>query len=212
MHNRARVVLGALLLSLVGCATVHPSPRNLTMIAGKVTHGGHSGSAFKYRGFLVTAGHICASVDASDPEAPVILSYMRDGQETFGGYFQVRAYVSDGVRDACILTPSGALRHAPLESLSAARSLTVGEAVSIVGAPWGQLLFRTDGYVAALELGDGYLGVSAASAPGNSGSPVVNSAGEVIGLLAAGTPLYSNISFVTPIRVVDELIDAPHPN
>jgi S1-C subfamily serine protease len=204
LHSAGRFLL-FLSVVLTSCATVRPSPRNLSGIAAKVQAPGYSGSAFKYRGRIVTAGHVC-EYHVENDLPPFQLYYVKDGKEHFGGYFVPDTFIMSGAQDACLLMSTGAPVYLPLEDLQPAPTPRLGDAVSVLGAPYGHTLFRTDGYVAAMNL-MGYIGVSASSAPGNSGGPVVDSKGRLIGLLTAGMPIYEHISLVTPRSVLDELFN-----
>lgn len=80
----------------------------------------------------------------------------------------------------------------------------VGDRVWIVGAPLGVFLAEYPGRVIITKLIhnsfilNGKLIVSAASAPGISGSPVLNNKGEVIGVLVMGPAAFSHISICVP--------------
>jgi S1-C subfamily serine protease len=211
MSHSAGKFLLFLSVILTSCATVHPSPHNLTAIAGKVGNEYFSGSAFLYRGRVVTAGHVCAA--AHSIGETLELSFLVRNTVYTAGLWEPDAYVFDGAQDACLLkrVKGAPVANLGLQELQRGEDPKPGDAVSIVGAPWGYTMFRTDGYAAGTEGMQGYLGVSAAAAPGNSGGPVVDSQGRLIGILAAGLRAYEHISLATPVAVLDRLIDA-NPN
>lgn len=100
--------------------------------------------------------------------------------------------------DVALLTFSGAL-----PTLSKAPDQpAVGDPVLVVGAPLGLGGSVSNGIVAAYR--NGYIQFTAPIAPGNSGGPVVNLKGQVVGvarskLVAAGA---EGLSFAIPISLV----------
>lgn len=98
------------------------------------------------------------------------------------------------------------------EALPALRKATaepsVGDAVLVLGAPLGLGGSVSNGIVSALR--NGQIQFSAPIAPGNSGGPLVNLRGEVIGvtkskLVAVGA---EGLSFAIPISVVCAAVSA----
>lgn len=100
--------------------------------------------------------------------------------------------------------------------------LIVGQTVFAIGTPLGE--FRntiTNGIISGLgrgiQAGDPYAGyvenldnviqTDAAINPGNSGGPLVNSAGQVIGINVAVAQGGQNIGFAIPINVVKESLN-----
>jgi S1-C subfamily serine protease len=110
--------------------------------------------------------------------------------------------------DICLIELPG---HG-LVPLKLANSVSLGEKVYVVGAPMGFLGFIFDGFVANLgvDMSEGYLDkllVSAASAGGNSGGPVVNEAGEVVGILIAGDTNFDHLSICTKAKYVKKFLE-----
>lgn len=91
--------------------------------------------------------------------------------------------------------------------------LELGDTVYIIGYPWGvNTDIVTKGIVSGLEVWeDGYFGninmlvVDAASQPGNSGSPVLNNKGELIGILVGGYRGADSYSICVAIDTFKEL-------
>jgi serine protease Do len=90
------------------------------------------------------------------------------------------------------------------------KGVQVGEWVVAIGSPFGFENTVTAGIVSALQRalpGDGYvpfIQTDAAVNPGNSGGPLFNLAGEVIGInsqIYSGTGGYQGVSFAIPIDV-----------
>ena len=106
--------------------------------------------------------------------------------------------------DLVLLTVAASL--APLEK--AASDPAVGDPVLVVGAPLGLGGTVSNGIVSAFR--DGYIQFSAPIGPGNSGGPVVNQRGQVIGvarskLVALGA---EGLSFAIPIALVCSTMNA----
>jgi S1-C subfamily serine protease len=167
---------------------------------------------------LVTANHVCE-----------FAQYLPDGElrlEYFNGKIlaesATKLYIlkQDFANDMClvyseysILKPIKISSHAP----------EIGDKISIFGSPAGLFGYWTDGYLALprqmIEISceeeskgcvDGVriFNFSAYSAPaygGNSGSPIVNDKGEVIGVLVAGAS-YPFISFSPRYEKLIELL------
>ncbi len=76
----------------------------------------------------------------------------------------------------------------------------VGERVAVVGCPLGLELTLSVGVVAALRrvAGGAYLQISAPVSPGSSGSPVINMAGEVVGVASLQVVQGQNLNFAVP--------------
>lgn len=76
----------------------------------------------------------------------------------------------------------------------------VGERVAVVGSPLGLEQTLSVGVVSAVRrLPDGtYLQISAPLSPGSSGSPVVNMAGEVVGVASLQVSKGQNLNFAVP--------------
>ena len=89
--------------------------------------------------------------------------------------------------------------------------IEIGEDLIILGYPWGMNngVALTKGVVSLSNRNEPFFGVKlviqtdAASWPGNSGSPVVDMDGEVVGILIGGMRGCDNFSIVTPARLVE---------
>jgi putative serine protease PepD len=163
--------------------------------------GGASGSGFVFddRGHIVTNNHVVAGGGGS---VSVVGS---DGRR-----LTAEVVGTDPNSDIAVLrvTPSSALRPLDLADLSATR---VGEPVLAVGSPLGLSGTVTAGIVSALDrqvrLGGTVrqtaVQTDASVNPGNSGGPLVNARGEVIGVNTAIATLEGGgsigIGFAVPI-------------
>ncbi len=88
-------------------------------------------------------------------------------------------------------------------------TVDIGQKVFAIGNPLGLEGTISDGIVSGLrEIGDfSVLQISAPISPGNSGGPVVNEIGEVIGVATFTFSEGQNINFAVPIKFVKELLD-----
>ena len=98
--------------------------------------------------------------------------------------------------------------------------VAVGTPVSVIGSPRGLKFTLSRGIVSALRLkgltaeldDETYTGpviqVSVPIAPGSSGSPVVNTAGNVIGVIASGFGGTGELHFAVPSASVKAMLDS----
>ena len=117
--------------------------------------------------------------------------------------------------------PADELSPLPLGS---SQDLEVGQKVIAIGNAVGLHNSLTVGVVSALkrslgetaiELEDAFIQTDAAINPGNSGGPLLNSAGEVVGINDAVLTNTQNMGFAVPIdlarSIIPDLIDMGHP-
>lgn len=98
-------------------------------------------------------------------------------------------------------------------SFADASSLVSGQKIYVIGSPVGLENTVTSGIVSAmgrklLQTGD-IMQIDAALNPGNSGGPLIDEAGSVVGVVFAGMPQYPGLNFAIPsdwaLRVLPEL-------
>ena len=92
-------------------------------------------------------------------------------------------------------------------------SVTTGEAVYVLGSSRGLTGTFSEGLVSTAErtIDDvPYIQISAPISPGNSGGPVVNAYGEVIGIATLTRTDGQNLNFALPISLADQ-ISVEHP-
>jgi serine protease Do len=156
---------------------------------------GGSGAGFLWSpdGSVMTNHHVVAG---SGGKAEVTLTDDRSfGAEVVGSSRRL---------DLAMLRP----RNAPVESLSIppvgdSDALRVGELVFAVGHPWGRRGAVTAGIVSSLgTVGrpfgrTRYVQSDAYLAPGNSGGPLVNARGEVIGVNAM---IFNSLALAVPVN------------
>jgi serine protease Do len=166
------------------------------------------GSAFVYDpdGLIITNNHVIQ--DAS--EIRVI----------FGRKREVPAEVigTDPPTDVALLRVKE--KNLPFVPLGDSDSTRVGDWVVAIGNPFGLSHTVSAGIVSAkgrtgqeVKLGDSsgyynFLQTDASINPGNSGGPLLNTAGQVVGINTAIRAQANNIGFAIPINMVKELL--PH--
>lgn len=163
-------------------------------------------------GLIVTNKHVVADIQAT---YRVITN---DDQE-----HEVEKIYRDPVNDLAILkiNPATSSGLKPVE-LGDSNNLRVGQFVIAIGTALGEFRHTvTTGVVSGLGRGitagtgftgsveelDNVIQTDAAINPGNSGGPLLNSAGQVIGVNVAVSAAGENIGFALPIDIVKQSLD-----
>ncbi len=106
-------------------------------------------------------------------------------------------------------------RPLPVAKVGNSNGLNVGDWVLAIGSPFGLEETVTAGIISAKgrDLGSQFqrfVQTDAAINPGNSGGPLVNMAGEVVGIntaIATGTGSYAGVGFALPINTAVDVYD-----
>jgi serine protease Do len=162
--------------------------------------GSGSGFIIDASGFILTNHHVVAGAD----RVTVTLS---DGRA-----FRADIVGSDPVIDVALLQV-----HAddplPVAPLGDSEQLRVGEWVCAIGNPLGVYVHSvTVGVVSFLgrklfdQTLDNYIQTDAAISVGNSGGPLINARGEVVGITTAISSQAANIGFAIPIGQVIDIL------
>ncbi len=191
----------ALLLTINGCATqgqdlsrafakVDPAVVVITTQAERETltrkgvqttqEGGlGSGVIIDAEGLVMTAAHV---VDTADD----IVVMLRDGRER-----PAEVVTSSGISDIALVRILDAPEQLPVAPLGDSDKVKVGEQVFVIGSPYGLTHSLTVGYLSGRRLKEGtpfgdieFLQTDAAINKGNSGGPLLNMKGEVIGIVS----------------------------
>ncbi len=148
--------------------------RSLVIVQGH-RFGAGAGIIWRKDGIILTNGHV---VNRRAPR--VILANNAE--------YTARVLAKDAARDMAVLQIDAfGLQEAKMAD---ANGLRVGELVFAIGHPWGQRGYVTSGIISGFSEVEvrgrrdtvRVIRTDAALAPGNSGGPLVNARGEVIGL------------------------------
>ena len=167
--------------------------------------GGGSGFFISSEGFIVTNSHVVS-------EAATIEVHTSDGE-----VFQAELKGNDPSTDVAVIKVYG--KNFPAVRFGDSSKLKVGQLVIAIGNPYGFQYTVTAGVVSALgrsmrsyagRLIDNIIQTDAALNPGNSGGPLINSRGEVVGIntaiIASAQGLCFAVGSCTSEYVVGKLI------
>lgn len=199
------------IVSLVSPATVSVYVMGQTATSDNAPIFTGTGFIVSENGFMVTNRHVVE--DAEDPESGYSLLVVVPGYE-----IPVSAQVvgTDVQTDIAVLKLDEQDEPYPYVTLGDSDSLQVGELVVAIGNPLGRLQGTvTVGVVSALDRqvnNNGYtmdlIQTDASINNGNSGGPLINSFGEVIGVTNAKIGSGEGLGFAIPISDVDEEIQS----
>jgi hypothetical protein len=84
-----------------------------------------------------------------------------------------------------------------------------GESVVVIGSPLGFETTVTDGIVSGIRGEDGFVQITAPIAQGSSGSPVLNTNGDAIGVATLLINDAQNLNFAIPVSYVEGILSKP---
>jgi S1-C subfamily serine protease len=129
---------------------------------------------------------------------------------------QIEILVTNQTQDLALLHVKAG-KPLPPVMLGDSDKITVGERAVSIGNPLGLDHTLTDGLVSARRVIEGrkMIQMSTPVSPGNSGGPLFNSRGEVIGLTTAiyagGSPLAQNLNLAMPINDLKAMLESEYP-
>jgi S1-C subfamily serine protease len=173
-----------------------------------------SGVILTSDGYILTNAHVVA--DAQKLEVMLL-----DGKT-----YKAKLIGGDVSRDVALIKIDPGAQKLPTVTLGDSTHLQVGQMVYAIGNPFGLNSTLTTGVISSLgrtlkaqngRLMENIIQTDAAINPGNSGGPLLNSAGQLIGInTAIFSPSGSNagIGFAIPInsarRIAEDLIHVGH--
>lgn len=169
-----------------------PRGRRQTPSEEPVPRGVGSGFILSADGYVMTNAHV---IDGADE----VLVTLTDKRE-----FKAKVLGADASTDVAVLKIDG--KDLPFLTLGSSDKIRVGEWVIAIGSPFNLENTVTAGIISAKQRDTGeYLALiqsDVAVNPGNSGGPLINMRGEVIGInsqIATLSGGYNGISFAIPI-------------
>jgi serine protease Do len=168
-----------------------PGPR------GGIRQGMGSGVIIDPSGIILTNNHVVRDGDK-------VVVRLHDGRE-----FEAKDVSADPKTDLAIVRIEGA-GELPYAALGNSEAMNIGDWVIAVGAPFRLQESVTAGIISGKSRVIGindreeYLQTDAAINPGNSGGPLVNLAGEVIGIntaISSTSGGYQGIGFAIPVNL-----------
>ena len=157
--------------------------------------GSGSGFIIDQSGYILTNNHVIEPADR-------VTVTLADGR-----VFRASVVGTDPAIDVALLRIPAA-GNLPVAPVGDSDGLRVGEWVCAIGNPLGYVHSVTVGVVSFLGRKlfdpslDAFIQTDAAISFGNSGGPLINSRGEVVGITTAISPQASNIGFAIPIGQV----------
>ncbi|MBO0700855.1 MAG: trypsin-like peptidase domain-containing protein [Zavarzinella sp.] len=180
--------------------TLRPAVVNLRVGRGRQMGSG-SGVLFSPEGYLLTNHHVVG-------ESAKVRVRLHDGQEVSG-----RVVGNDPWTDLALVKCDG--ETFPFAQLGDSGKLRVGQLVVAIGSPLGFESTVTAGVVSAVgrtlrsvtgHLVDNVIQTDAALNPGNSGGPLVDSRGRVVGINTAVIQPAQGICFAIPVNMAKDIL------
>ena len=152
--------------------------------------GNRTGSGFfiNSSGFVLTSGHIVK-------DATQVLVRLNNGESLTGEVF------IQGEKDYAIIKTNK--NNTPSLRLGNSKAVKQGETILIMGSPKGLSNTASRGIVSNLSRdvnGSQLMQIDASLNPGNSGGPIINMSGELVGIATATMVDAQGIGFVLPIE------------
>jgi S1-C subfamily serine protease len=190
--------------------------KNSTAYIRTVSAGGmSSGSGFfiDRQGFVITNAHVLG-FGPHEARIPLRVDVVQNSGELNERTLRATIYGFDSVLDLAILRVES---PDPPEGLQFGRAAELVETQEVVifGFPFGEQLGRNVSVnrttVSSLRKVNGMVGVvqlAGGMNPGNSGGPVTNTKGEVIGVSVAGIRTADAICFAIPSELTNQFVHA----
>ncbi|MBX9692989.1 MAG: serine protease [Cyanobacteria bacterium] len=143
-------------------------------------------------GFFVSPHVIATNFHVIDGASSGVIKFSGSGREVS----IAKVIAVDVEHDLALLYVPGTLTK-PLP-LASGGNLAIGSTVYVVGSPLGQEGTFSEGIVSSYR-NDGLMQMSAPISPGNSGGPVLDDQGAVVGISVASYPQGQNLNLAVPV-------------
>ncbi len=173
-----------------------------SVVTIRTDYGQGTGFIIHTQGYIVTNAHVLADgLGRLAAEINAITSDSQTKSAEFIGY--------DGVFDLALLKISGS--YSELE-LGDSNNIQIGEKVIAIGNPLGLQFSVTEGIVSAVHREgvngiEAYIQTDAALNPGNSGGPLINKQGKVIGINNFKIGGGENLGFALESNYIRDIIN-----
>jgi len=172
----------------------------------EVPQGSGSGFIWNRKGHIVTNFHVIYGADS--------IQVVLDDQSTH----DARVVGVDPDHDLAVLQITRATNKLTPLDVGSSQDLRVGQRVLAIGNPFGLDHTLTTGVVSALGRSissvndrtiEGVIQTDAAINPGNSGGPLLNSAGQLIGVntqIVSPSGAFAGIGFAVPVDIIKRVV------
>lgn len=156
-----------------------------------------SGFIIDPEGIVATNYHVITYL-FKNPDSAIIIKLEN------GKYVKAIKILSfDEANDVALIKVDG--KELPSLRLSTDYKPKQGDDVFVIGSPFGLETTISNGIISGIRGTDDFLQITAAISPGSSGSPVLNSSGEVIGIATLLIKGGQNLNFAIPAKYVDKV-------
>ncbi len=173
------------------------------VVTVKTSAGLGSGFFIHEDGYLLTNAHV---IEGENPEALTVCQFVKtaDGVQE-KAFTKVRIVAVAGRYDLALLKVEDSGKF-PVVDIADSTILKQGDAVFTIGSPLGLTRSISEGVVAQpqryVEQGNNiygfYIQMTAAISPGNSGGPLFNMKGQILGMNSMGATQGQNIGLAIP--------------
>ena len=162
-------------------------------------------------GRVFTVAHCVDGLAGEEPQAlwvgVAFYDDWEDEEDAFDIWYDYGLVHYDDVQDVAVLVPLS-MHSPPAEAVLSQDGWWIGRDVVVVGHPFGLAYTITKGQISRKRYDNGgmvWLQISAQVAPGNSGGPVYNQYGEVVGLVLFLVG-YPHLAGVVPTETLEEIL------
>ncbi len=177
-----------------------------SVVVVKTASGLGSGFFINKEGYLITNFHVIAGEKKIS-----VTQFLQEGQVLRRVvYKEVEIVATAPFHDIAILRLKDLNTEITPVVFAPEEKLDIGETVFAIGNPLGLERTVTEGVLSQTHRNFGgilYLQVDAPVNPGNSGGPLFNARGQVIGIINMGVPTMEGLNFAIPARHATYILD-----